>query len=386
MKGSVRKRGSTWSFRLDLGTVSGKRKQIEKGGFSTKKDAQVALNIALAEHATTGQVFVDQKLSLDTVFNEFITSEAQNTRKFTTIKRYKSVYCNHILDELGPQSITNVTPSAIQKMLTEKRTTLSAEYTRGIFNLLLVIFGYAERMGYIKTNPISKVNPPKNGRLKDPEVYSHDDLQWLYSRLESTNLQTAYMLGIHLGLRAGEVYALQWSDFDFTNSTVKITKQLQYYGNAWCFTTLKTENSMRTISFGQSLRSYLINLQNKIELSKQHYGKMYKTNQVLDARLDNPVPLVINDFVNVKPDGQMLNTHSHKVISRICVEERNLNFKFHNLRHTHATMLLEDGLNPRYIQERLGHSKLEFTLRLYTHVTATMETKAAGVLDNRLKF
>lgn len=386
MKGSVRKRGTSWSYRLDLGMVNGKRKQIEKGGFDGKKDAQNALNIALAELATSGQVFVDKKKSLDTIFNEFIETEAQNTRKYTTIKRYKSIYTHHILPDLGHMSIASIPPPTVQKLISDKRLSLSAEYTRGIFNLLHVIFSYAERMDYIRSNPITNVKPPKNGRMKDPEVYSKEELEWLYNRLETTNLQLAFMLGIHLGLRAGEVYALQWSDFDFDACSVRISKQLQYYGKSWCFTTLKTENSYRTISFGKRLKEYLLDHKNKITQCADTYGKMYKSNLILDTRTEPPIPMVITDFINVKPDGQMLNTHSHKVISRICIEERELNFKFHNLRHTHATMLLEDGLNPKYIQERLGHSKLEFTLRLYTHVTAAMETKAAAALDDRLRF
>lgn len=84
----------------------------------------------------------------------------------------------------------------------------------------------------------------------------------------------------------------------------------------------------------------------------------------------------------------MLNTHSHrhKAISRIARDELAIDFKFHNMRHTHATILLEQGVNPKYIQERLGHSRLGFTLKLHTHVTRKMERDSANALDSHLNF
>lgn len=77
----------------------------------------------------------------------------------------------------------------------------------------------------------------------------------------------------------------------------------------------------------------------------------------------------------------MLTTDSQKVLSRISKDELGIEFKFHNLRYTHSTMLAEKGVNPKYAQERLGHDKLELTLRYYTHVTDTMHNQVAEIID-----
>lgn len=242
----------------------------------------------------------------------------------------------------------------------------------------------ALRMEKIKSNPMLAVKPPKQPSEMEVSIYTDDELQKLNERLRSTNLHMAYQIGINLGLRAGECYALRWSDIDLEAKTVKVYHQLQNYNKRWCFTTLKTQNSYRTIMFSDKFKEYLLAALEQRKLNMEVYGDLYKTNKVYDAINDKAV--VIEDFVNVKPDGEMLNTNSHKVIARIAKSEFNIDFKYHNLRHTHATILLEGGVNTRYIQERLGHSKLEFTLRMYTHITRAMNDQAANLLNSRLNI
>ena len=173
--------------------------------------------------------------------------------------------------------------------------------------------------------------------------------------------------------------------YDVEKNTVKIDKQLQNIKKHWTFTTPKTSNSYRTIRFGQKFSNYMQTLKQQQEEFQQLQGPYWKKNLIVDSsnpKEKKPPTIIVEDFVNIKPDGEMLNTNSHKVIARIAAKELNIDFKFHNLRHTHATKLLENGLNPRYVQERLGHSKLEFTLRLYTHVTQSMDESAAKIMDD----
>jgi len=380
MQGSVRKRGKTWSYRIDIGKIDGKRKQKEKGGFRSKKEAQHALNIALNELNYAGKIFENKKITLQELYDNFINNEAPMTRKFSTIKRYKSLYANH-LDTFGFKYLTSITTEELQIFLSSKTKKLSNEYVRSLYNFLSLLFKYAERMEYLKDNPMHKVVPPKNKNTKDIKVYTLEELNLLNTRLSTTNLQPAFQTGINTGVRAGECYALRWSDVDFDNNSIVINKQLQYYNKRWCFTTLKTQNSYRAIKISNSFKQYLLNLKKQQELSKQFYEASYKINVIIDARSNTNKAVKVDDFINVKPNGQMLTPYSNKVISRIA-SECGINFKYHNLRHTHATLLLEKGVNPRYIQQRLGHSKLEFTLRLYTHVTYNMDTKVSEILDS----
>ena len=94
----------------------------------------------------------------------------------------------------------------------------------------------------------------------------------------------------------------------------------------------------------------------------------------------------ITDLINVKPNGEMLTTNSIKFLSRTIKNELGIQFKFHNLRHTYATILAESGVSPRYVQDALGHSKLEFTLRYYTHVTEKMGNAVRNALESTVTF
>lgn len=96
----------------------------------------------------------------------------------------------------------------------------------------------------------------------------------------------------------------------------------------------------------------------------------------------NPgIMLTVEDFINVKPNGEMYVTSSDKTLARICKKEAGFDFKFHYLRHTHATILASKGVNPRYVMDRLGHGKIDVTLKYYTHVTDEMHDQVAAIMD-----
>lgn len=214
-----------------------------------------------------------------------------------------------------------------------------------------------------------------------------DEVKLIWDRIKDTNNATAFMIALKLGLRAGEIYALRWSDIDFKDSTANITKQLQFQQGKWSFTTLKTANSYRKIKFDNEFKEYLLEVKQKQDEFRSLLGDMYKSNKVyntLEKNENNNCVICVNDFINVKPDGEMLNTNSPKVITRICKEDFGIDFKIHNLRHTHATILLEKGQNPKYISERLGHSNASFTLKLYTHLTRAMDDSALDALNFKL--
>lgn len=131
---------------------------------------------------------------------------------------------------------------------------------------------------------------------------------------------------------------------------ILIKYQLTTYKNSWVLSNTKTVNSDRTIEFIQVLRQYLMNLKQKQEMNRRELGIFYKSNRIYDIRNEKLVLFEIDDFINVKQDGEMLNSFSHKVISRIAKKEFNLNFKYHNLRHTYATKLLEGGASIKFVQ------------------------------------
>lgn len=213
--GTIRKRGDKWSYRVDLGAVNGKRMQKEKGGFATKKEAAAAMTLVENELLKTGEyVEAEQKITMQQLYEEFIEEEAPLTRKYTTIVRYKSLYRNQIEPEFASNYLYQITTERIQKFINYKvkeeknkmsghsEQGLSAAYVRSVYNFLLVLFALAKKKKYIKTNPMDDVTPPKDYRAYGKEIryYTQPQIEWMDKRFQSTNLYTAYQLGLYLGV------------------------------------------------------------------------------------------------------------------------------------------------------------------------------------------
>ena len=402
--GTVRKRGDTWSYRVDLGVVNGKRTQKEKGGFATKKEAVAAMTAVENSLLSSGTyIEPEQRVTLQQLYEEFITEEAPLTRKYATIVRYQSLYRNQLSRELGTFYLYQITTDRIQKFINFKvqeekskqsgqtNQGLSASYVRSVYNFLLVLFAYAiKKKKYIKNNPMDDVVPPRDYRAYGKEIryYTREQIDWMNKRFQSTNLYTAYQLGLYLGVRVGECYALRFGDIDWNKSTINVGAQLQFQNKAWSLVYPKTPNSIRTIKINHKLLEYLKDLQIKYQQNKELFGAGWKgsNNRILDRRPEffgkPAVMITVEDFINIKPNGEMYVTSSNKTLARICKNEAGFLFKFHYLRHTHATILASRGVNPRYVMERLGHGKIDVTLKYYTHVTDEMHEQVAAIIDS----
>ena len=173
----------------------------------------------------------------------------------------------------------------------------------------------------------------------------------------------------------------------FENKKIKIHKQLLFQDRKWFFCPLKTKNAYRSVNITDSFCEYLKNLKAKQEDNRLFYDDGWKRNFVTDRLVRNKENYMeITDFINIKVNGEMLTTNSIKFLSRTIKKDLGIAFKFHNLRHTYATVLAESGVSARYVQEMLGHSRLEFTLRYYTHITEKMGNIASQALESTVTF
>lgn len=388
MKGSVRKRGATWSYRVELGVVQGRRNQIERGGYRTKKEAEKALNDVLYQYNNTGDYIENKKITFNEVYTELIENEAPATRAYATIARYKSLYNNHFKDRFGPYYMYQITANSINDFLNEKRTYLSEEFVKGLYKFLKVLFGYAHKRQYTKKDIFESVTAPPDPRhIGEIRAYSTEELASMEERLQGTNVIISFYIALNTGMRESEIFGLQWSDVDFEAKKIKIHKQLLFQDKKWCFCPLKTKNAYRSVNITDSFCEYLKSLKEQQAKNKVFYEDGYKRNFVTDRLVRNKEKLLeITDFINVKPNGEMLTTNSIKFMANVMKNELNIPFKFHNLRHTFATVLAESGISPKYVQETLGHAKLEFTLRYYTHITEKMGSAAKEALEGLVSF
>lgn len=370
MRGYIREyREGKYSYTVDVGKVNGKRKKIERGGFPTRSEAERALSIKLAELATTGEIFIPSDKTLEELFNEFIDS-AMITRKEGTIRKHKMVFKHHIMPELGHRYIKTIKPQDIDNFTAGRlKLKYSEHYVMNINRTLFATLDYGKSRGYLKENVMKKCT-----KIKEPkttvEIFTPEEITTMLKVLESSNCIIPLIIGLYTGMRKGEVLGLRWSDVSFTKNIISVNKQLAYNAGGFCIDSVKSEHSMRNIKMSLYLREYLLELKERQRQDKDLACEFWKTNSFYNNLTKRQE--TIEDFVNIKRDGSVLNGDSLKYISKV-LKPHGIEFHFHKLRHTHATQLLENGATIKMVQERLGHSSPQTTLETYSHVTPIHE-------------
>ena len=387
MAEGIRKRGEKYSFRINVkDPVTDKWKNIERGGFTTITEARQARAKLLAEYAESPSKVVveDKKVTLTQVYNEFIEKYANFDREKSTIRRYDCLFRNRLQPQWGNAKIAKITANSISEYLFSMTATHSYAYIMSIHKFIKVLWGFAFEKQYMRENIFPKITTPKpdssEGQIK---IYTEEQLNEFEKRFESTHSITAFKIGRATGVRCGECYGLLWSDIDWENHTLSISRQMVWEDNMWTLRNTKTKAAIRTIDLQDNIYYYLKDLREKQLRQKEQLGPAYKINRVaVDMGRDKPK--VIRDdleLINVKSNGELLTPDSEKFLGRISRKELSVPFKYHNLRHTHASWLAEHNVPAIVTKKRLGHSKEETTLRYYQHITQGMRDDLLSKLN-----
>ncbi len=392
MQGSIRKRGSSWSWSFDLGYIDGKRKRKEKGGYKTKAECQKALREAIKQYENTGSVFISSEITVSDYLDYWLNEHSLNV-KYSTILSYRKQIKNHIKPAIGSYKLKTVTPSLLQDFINSlfksgcNKGTLKIISSILTFSFKKAVFPYQ----FIKDNPAQYITLPKydtTAKSVRERVISKEDFEKLSLACKDTEYYTPLMIMYYTGLRAGECLGLTWDNIDFHNQTLTVDKTLnpRDKNSTYYLGTPKTITSARTIYISPILVSILKKHHKKQLQNRLFYGNLY-TFQYLDE--DNNIILESKngnkqfiDFICTKEDGRVLTPTTIRPIKRIAKKLDINDFTFHNLRHTHATMLIEAGANIKDVQTRLGHSSFATTANTYSHTTDSMKKQTVQLFDN----
>lgn len=394
---TTRKRGKTWEYRFEIAKIGGERKWKSKGGFQTKKAAVEAGTKALNEYNNTGKSFTPSEISVSDYMDFWIEQYCRNELKDTTTDGYVKKIKNHIKPEIGEYKLKNVDYTLLQGIITKKYNDgYSMNTLSGIRGILNNSFQYAfNNLHYISSNPASGLTLPTGRkepkiptRKKERQVISIDEFNRIIERFpEGHSCHIPLQIGFWTGLRIGEVFALSWDDINFDNKTLSVNRQIQMDEKIkqWQFTPPKYE-SYRTIKIDDQLIDLLKRTKEKKDKCRifyeEHYVETYmdKTKHLNENGVGEKIDLIMR-----YDNGEYIQSRVTQHMSRIIHYQLNMpEFDFHSLRHSHATMLKEEKVDPVTIQRRLGHKTIKVTLETYTHVTENMQNSAIDVL-NRLK-
>lgn len=380
MQGGVRKRGNKWYYYFDIGTIDGKRKKIERVVGESKPEAEKALRDAISKYE---RGYIEpENMTVNEYFTDWVNDFIKENRKINTYNRYKSIIKNSVTPNIGGLKLKKLKPIHIEKLLSEeKKKGLSGTTLQNIYIVINSAINRAVKLQLLFDNPCRFVDRPKREKFI-PDTLTVDEF---FSVLDSLNIKKyndyifslALQIELETGLRRGELAGLEWANITFRNSIITIENNLIYSHGKVYLETPKTEESKRELYISDGLKDILkahkkIQNENRLE-----YGPHYRKN-VFDEREC--------DFVLTWENGSYVHPDYYtKKFSRIL---KKLGFdkkvRFHDLRHTNASYLLDLGVDFKTIQARLGHADINTTMNIYSHVNLKMQKSAVEKLNKML--
>lgn len=367
MKGHVRKRGRKWCFVVDIGPdpLTGKRKQKWFSGYNTKRDAQRALAEKLTE-IHRGDYIEPAQIPLGELLLDWLEQQVQPETSVSTFVTYSGIVKNHIIPSIGRVRLDHLKPIHFQKLYTEKRQSgLASSTIRLIHNVCRRALNWAVRMGMLARSPVDQVTPPQVVQ-KEMKFWTAEEAKTFLETAEDSPYYTAFYVAIFTGMRMGELRALKWTDIDWEGSRISIRRRVQFKrGEIVIQSGTKTSKHGRVIEISESVVARL----------KKHRVAQAKQLLQLGGNRDN--------WVFLSPKGNLLpDITLYKAFIRLTKKAGLPQIRFHDLRHTHATLLLQQGVHPKIVSERLGHSTISMTLDIYSHVIPSMQKEAAQMFDH----
>jgi integrase len=379
----VYKRGKTWTYCVDVGPdKDGKRDRVTKGGFRTEKEARLAAAQVEVDQST-GALVRESEISFKDFSESWIKIYAATNVKKSSV-RIRQHEVNNLLFYFNNIKLREVTKKQYQDALLNLSKRGFAENTiAGIHGTAKMLFKKAVELDIIKNDPTKFARPPR----KQQTIEDIENADELPKYLEKENLATflrfahdaglqddypVFMLLAYSGVRAGELCALKWSDVDFENHTISITKT--YYNpnnNLRQYELLppKTKTAIRQIDISPRVIQALT-----LHQAWQRKAKMKNR----DIWHDHNFVFTLDRYPGYPIYIKRVEERMARIMRLSGLPQE---LTPHSLRHTHTSLLAEAGVGLEEIMQRLGHIDDDTTRRVYLHVTKQMKKEAAHKFD-----
>lgn len=371
MKGYKRKRGeNSWRLAVYLGRDEhGKKKYYYETFHGKEREADKRLAMLVASFATGEQV-QPAKITLADFLNRWLRDYAKQAVRQTTYDFYEQLIRVHIVPALGNKPLAKLRPLDVQTFYAAKlQEGLSPKTVKHIHGLLREAYRHAVQWQLVAKSPIDAVVPP-SVPTKPPLVWTPEQAAAFLEVARSHRLYAAFLLAVATGMRRGEILGLRWQDVDLDRGLVFVQQNLVPTREGLRFQEPKSPSSRRAIKLPPEAITAL----------REHWTKQLEERRIYDSEYND------KGLVFCAIDGSPLHPRSFDRVFQSLVSRTGLpKITLHGLRHTHATLLLLAGLNPKIVAERLGHSEISTTMNIYSHVIPTMQDQAAAAISILLR-
>lgn len=369
MRGSIRQKSkNSWQLQIYTGIgPDGRHRRHFETVRGRKGDAQKRLTELLAS-LDKGVYTPPGKLTVADLLNQFLQGYAKTKCSQKTQDGYQMIAERHLIPALGHTLLKQLTPQAIQAYYGQACEKLSARTVHKHHRLLKQSLKYGVRQGYLGRNPCDLVDTP-SWKPRPMRTLTPEELEGLLEVASSNRFYPVIYTAVSTGLRQAELLGLRWRDIDLDLQSISVCQVLYKHRGICEFKEPKTSHSKRRVSMTAKLADYLSEYKGERESLSLHLGRLLK-----------PDDLVFSNGEGKPIDPYVLSHNFARIVKQVGLR----NMRFHDLRHTFASLMLLMGAKPKVISEALGHSSVAFTMDTYSHIIEGMQSEAMALLDEVL--
>jgi integrase len=374
MRGHIAKKGTRYYAVIYEGIdpATGKERHRWHAAGPTRKEAERLLGDLVKRHHD-GDYRPPEKITLGEYLERWLPTQRQPLAA-SSYSSYQRNIRLHVLPYIGSIPIQRLTPEDLDDLyamlLASGRRNkgggpLNAKTVRHVHAVIHKALADAHRKGSVARNVADLADPPKISTRARPKmkVWNADELRRFFELIEGHDLYAAFYVKANTGMRRSEVLGLTWRVVDFDNARLSVTQTVTAPDYQLKVSDVKSAHSLRTIDLDERTVAVL----------RSWRKRQLETYMQTGVRTDE------SGFVFARPNGAPLHPdYFSQAFERLIAKMDLPRIRLHDLRHTHATLLLKEGVPPKVVSERLGHASVAFTMQVYQHVLPGMQADAAA--------
>jgi integrase len=363
-EGTIHKRADgRWQAIVSL--EGGKRKY-----FYGKTRQEVARRLSEALHELDrGLPMLDERQTIQQYLQTWIETVRPQIRA-SSWRRYSDYVRVHLIPGLGKIPLARLSPQHLQLFYARKLASgLSQSTVHHIHGMLHRALKDALLMGLVQRNICEMVRSPRRS-TREMIALSEEQAKRILEVVKDDRYETLYLLALTTAMREGELLGLRWQDVDLEKATVQVRMNVQEADGRFIIAETKTAYSRRNISLTRAA----------VEALRRHRARQNEERLLMGAAWNTRLDLVFpNAWGGILIPDNFVKRSFKRVVKQAGLSPET---RFHDLRHTAATLLLAGGVHPKVVSEMLGHADISITLRIYAHVTPNMQLAAVQLMES----